>query len=64
LFAKLLKKPKFSWDRDGAAMLRRHKKEWYDNPPLPRIVPADSRVAARVKSVERKARWHRLVRGR
>ncbi len=53
LFAKLLKKPKFSWDRDGAAMLRRYKKDWYDNPPLPRVVPVDSRAAARAKSVER-----------
>ncbi|MEU7764130.1 hypothetical protein AB0B25_03260 [Nocardia sp. NPDC049190] len=52
LFARLLKKPRFSWDRDGAAMLRRHKKDWYDNPPLPTVVPVDSRVAARVESAE------------
>jgi hypothetical protein len=56
LFAKLLKNPRFSWDRDGEAVLRRYKKDWYDNPPLPRIVPVDSRVAARARSDKRKAR--------
>ncbi|WP_280498873.1 hypothetical protein [Nocardia farcinica] len=63
LFAKLLKKPGFSWDRDGEAVLRRNKKHWYDNPPLPRIVPVDSRVATRVRSTPPKARRRRLIHG-
>ncbi len=39
LFRTLLKKPRFSWERDGEALLRRYKADWYDNPPLPRVTP-------------------------
>jgi hypothetical protein len=59
LFAKLLKKPGFSWDRDGEAMLRRYKKHWYDNPPLPRIVPVDSRITTPTRSTRPKNRTQR-----
>lgn len=39
LFAKLLKKPSFSWETDGEALLRKHKPDYFANPPLPRTVP-------------------------
>lgn len=39
VFQKLLKKPSFSWERDGEALLRRYKRDYYENPPLPHTVP-------------------------
>ncbi|GGO81695.1 hypothetical protein [Nonomuraea cavernae] len=39
VFRKLLKKPRFSWENDGEALLRKHKPGWYDGPRLPRVIP-------------------------
>ncbi|GAA3813177.1 hypothetical protein GCM10022226_37370 [Sphaerisporangium flaviroseum] len=39
LFRKLLKKPGFSWERDGEALLRKHKPGWFASPPLPKVIP-------------------------
>jgi hypothetical protein len=39
VFRKLLKKPNFSWERDGEALLRKHKPDWFASPPLPRVIP-------------------------
>jgi hypothetical protein len=39
VFRRLLKKPGFSWERDGEALLRKHKPGWYDGPRLPRVIP-------------------------
>ncbi|WP_049572382.1 hypothetical protein [Nonomuraea sp. SBT364] len=39
VFRRLLKKPGFSWDRDGEALLRKHKPTWFDGPVLPRMIP-------------------------
>ncbi|WP_460362817.1 IS1096 element passenger TnpR family protein [Actinocorallia lasiicapitis] len=47
VFQKLLNKPGFGWDRDGEQLLRRHKASWYDDPPLPRTVPAPAVEAPR-----------------
>jgi len=39
VFRKLLKKPRFSWEHDGEALLRKHKADWYAGPRLPRVIP-------------------------
>ncbi|MEU9887613.1 hypothetical protein [Sphaerisporangium sp. NPDC051011] len=39
VFRKLLKKPNFSWERDGEALLRKHKPGWFASPPLPTVIP-------------------------
>jgi hypothetical protein len=39
LFQKLLKKPRFSWERDGEKLLRRYKPEYYAKPVLPSVIP-------------------------
>lgn len=33
VFAQALRRPGFSWRRDGDALLRRHKAEFLDQPP-------------------------------
>jgi hypothetical protein len=45
VFARLLKRPEFSWDRDGEALLRQHKAEHFERPPLPSTAPLSSRLA-------------------
>lgn len=52
LFAKLLKKRGFIWERDGEALLRRYKSDWYDNPPLPRITPVSGPMAERYRAAK------------
>ncbi|WP_195901382.1 hypothetical protein [Nonomuraea cypriaca] len=39
VFRRLLKKKDFSWERDGEALLRKHKPDWFASPPLPRVIP-------------------------
>ena len=50
VFQKLLKKPGFSWERDGEALLRKHKADWYAEPPLPRVTPASPALARRFRT--------------
>lgn len=52
VFRALLRKPGFSWSRDGDNLLRRHKKSYFDREPLPSI----SIVGARLAELLRKAR--------
>jgi hypothetical protein len=49
VFQKLLNKPRFSWERDGEALLRRYKADWYARPQLPRVVPTSSGVKQRLR---------------
>ncbi len=44
VFQLLLKRPSFFWEADGEALLRRRKAAFFDNPPLPSIIPV-SRIA-------------------
>lgn len=44
---KLLKKPHFCWERDGEALLRKYKADWYAEPPLPRVTPVSPELARR-----------------
>lgn len=45
VFRKLLGKPGFCWDRDGEALLRRRKKEFFDRAPTPSISVVGERLA-------------------
>lgn len=45
LFALLLKRPDFSWDRDGDALFRQYKPDSFERPPLPGVAPLSSRLA-------------------
>ncbi|WP_155354596.1 hypothetical protein [Acrocarpospora macrocephala] len=39
VFRTLLKKRDFDWNRDGEALLRKYKPDWYASPRLPRVIP-------------------------
>ena len=45
LFRRLLGTPRFTWSKDGEALLRKHKPAWYERPPLPRTVVISDRLA-------------------
>jgi hypothetical protein len=45
VFALLLKRPDFSWDRDGEALLRQYKPDYFEQPPLPSVAPVSPRLA-------------------
>ena len=45
LFRHLLDKPGFSWERDGEALLRRHKPWCFEANPLPPVTPLSSELA-------------------
>lgn len=47
VFQRLLNKPRFSWNRDGQALLHRYKADWYAEPPLPRITPVSTALSQR-----------------
>ena len=42
VFQSLLKKPTFSWERDGERLLRRRKPGFFDGPVLPHVTPASA----------------------
>ena len=44
VFGKLLKRPAFSWESDGEALLRRYKPTHFDKPALPSVVPVSERL--------------------
>jgi hypothetical protein len=46
LFARLLGKPRFTWQRDGEALLRRYKPDFFDRTPLPSVTPLSDRQRA------------------
>jgi hypothetical protein len=52
VFRALLRKPRFSWRRDGEKLLRRHKKAYFDREPTPSI----STVGERLTELLRAAR--------
>jgi hypothetical protein len=35
----VLKRPGFSWERDGEALLRQYKASWFERPVLPSVTP-------------------------
>jgi hypothetical protein len=50
VFARLLGKPRFTWQRDGEALLRRYKAGFFDRTPLPGVTPLSSRQRAFLRS--------------
>jgi hypothetical protein len=46
VFRRLLKRPKFEWNRDGEDLLREVKPGYYARPPRPRVSPVSERLAA------------------
>ncbi|MFD1366803.1 hypothetical protein [Actinoplanes sichuanensis] len=45
VFRRLLKRPRFDWSRDGEALLREVKPEYFDRSPRPRVSPLNERLA-------------------
>src|SRR5919199_2385018 len=54
VFRRVLQRPRFSWDRDGEALLRRHKAKYFAHPVLPSVTPV-SEPLARAQLTRRKA---------
>jgi hypothetical protein len=50
VFARLLGKPRFTWQRDGEALLRRYKTRFLDRTPLPGVTPLSNRQRAFLRS--------------
>ena len=40
------RRPDFEWQRDGEALLRRHKPSFYDRPPIPEVTPLSEPLIA------------------
>jgi hypothetical protein len=45
VFRRLLKRPRFDWNRDGEKLMREVKPGYYDRPPRPRVSPLSERLA-------------------
>jgi len=45
-----LKKPGFDWDRDGQALLRKHKPHRFGTQPQPRTIPFSGDLAAVIRA--------------
>jgi hypothetical protein len=50
VFQTLLNKPRFSWNREGQALLHRYKPDWYAEPPLPRVMPGSPTLSQRFRN--------------
>jgi hypothetical protein len=44
VFRRLLKRPRFDWNRDGEELLRTVKAAYYERPPRPRVSPLSERL--------------------
>jgi len=71
LFQLVLKRPTFSWQADGEALLRRRKRAFFDKPALPSVTPISGiisehyRAAASDRAPQKTARAsRRLARGK
>lgn len=45
VFAQVLKRPKFAWERDGDTLLRERKASYFERPPLPSVIPLSEKLA-------------------
>ncbi len=50
VFRQLLKKPRFSWERDGEALLRRYKRQFFEREPMPSFTPVSTQLAGLARS--------------
>lgn len=53
VFRTLLRKPAFSWSKDGEKLLRRHKKSFFDCEPMPSISIVGERLAELLRAAAR-----------
>jgi hypothetical protein len=44
VFAQILKRPGFSWERDGDALLRDRKASYFEHPPIPSVIPVGDKL--------------------
>ncbi|MFE9313384.1 hypothetical protein ACFYM5_38390 [Streptomyces sp. NPDC006706] len=56
VFRALLRKPAFTWERDGEELLRRRKKSHYRHKPLPSVTPVGARLAELLRGERRHSR--------
>jgi len=56
VFRALLRKPAFTWKRDGEELLRRRKESHYAHEPLPGITPVGARLAQLLRTQRRHGR--------
>jgi hypothetical protein len=45
VFRRVLKQPRFSWERDSEALLQRYKASFFEQPLLPSVMPVSERLA-------------------
>jgi hypothetical protein len=45
VFQRVLKRPRFSWEQDGEALLRRYKAGYFERPVLPSVTPVSETLA-------------------
>jgi hypothetical protein len=59
VFQQVLRRPGFSWQRDGEALLRGYKASWFQRPVVPSVVPVGPGLAGRGQPVRqaRKRGW-------
>lgn len=50
VFARVLDRPDFSWDQDGEALLRQHKAEYFEQPPLPSVAPLSPQLSRAIRA--------------
>jgi hypothetical protein len=53
VFRQVLRRPGFSWERDGEALLRRYKASWFERPVVPSVVPVGAELAGLGQLVRR-----------
>ena len=46
VFRRVLRRPRFEWDRDGEELMREVKPDYFARPPRPRVSPVSERLAA------------------
>jgi hypothetical protein len=56
VFRALLRKPAFTWDRDGEELLRRRKKSHYEHESLPSVTPVGTRLTELLRGERRAGR--------
>jgi hypothetical protein len=56
VFRRVLKRPGFSWERDGEALLRRYKASWFERPVLPSVTPMSQALSDRYRPPRRRTR--------
>ncbi len=59
VFRRILRQPRFVWDRDGEVLLQRHKAGYFAHPVLPSVTPVSESLARAQLTREKPARTRR-----